>query len=98
MLKLGALAAVSYTHLDVYKRQLWVSDPSKNTVVEISPNDGTLLKSVLSVGRGESIAYDGTNLWVADGSLSYIAKLNGATGRIMGTYSLHGPPPHAGPN
>jgi hypothetical protein len=48
------------------------------------------------VGQGEAIAYDGANLWIADGSRSYIAKLNGATGKIVGMYSLDAEAPQQG--
>jgi hypothetical protein len=40
-------------------------------------------------GHPESLAYDGTNLWVTDHNSSYVIKLDARDGSIQGTYGIH---------
>lgn len=64
----------------------WVCDKGGNTLTEIDPSTGATLQTVTGFNNPQSLAFDGTNLWVGSNPSS-LFKVS-TSGAILATYSV----------
>lgn len=74
--------AVDQTHAAV-----WVAMFAANEVVEFAQNCATI-RTVSTGNNPNGVAFDGTNVWVANYGSNTVTKINASTGAVIGTYGV----------
>ncbi|HEY1768785.1 MAG TPA: hypothetical protein VGG02_00840 [Chthoniobacterales bacterium] len=68
---------------------IWVADGSNDTISKLQPDDGTVIEAFPAMGSyPQHLAYDGENIWVTTGYLSYynVNKLRASDGTFLGSF------------
>lgn len=68
---------------------LWTTDCNGQAVTKIRPTDGAILGSFPTGGCSNSLAFDGTNIWVAAHN---IVKLRASDGANLGSFDIGNTP------
>ena len=66
---------------------MWVANLSDNTVLKVRASDGAILGTFAVGSRPYGVAFDGTDIWVANQSSSTVTKLD-PSGTTLGTFAV----------
>ena len=73
-------------------QRLWAALSDTNEVVEVNPDDGSVLRRIPVGRKPVAIFYDGLNLWTANQDGGSITRIDIDTGKAISTTPVPGGP------
>ena len=90
---LGAFPVSAATGIVFDGSSIWVVNSAAGSLVKLRASDGANLGTFPIAGGASDVAFDGTNLWVANGnSPGTITRVKASDGSSLGTFSVGNAP------